>query len=404
MTQFDFGALLTSDSGSTLVAKLSGLVPALMTQHSGVARPGYVQPGMLWVDTSGSVWKLNLFDGTSDVVLFTIDPASHARAVAGYAPLASPTFTGDPKAPTPPVGDNDTSLATTAFVQGEKRYLPWSPASLSADTVLDASWLGTAVRLNATGAFTVTLPTVAGTAGILYLVNMGTSATASHTIAVSDGTIRVGGSSVSSLTLRPGEAILLVADGVRWIGLSRIAATFDAATWAAGTDAGEATISPAKLATTIAAQNRSAVPDLIIEEQKAAGSTGTTATAAAWNKRALNTIARNTIGAAVASGVVTLAAGTYYAEFSAAGQGVNGHVAALRDTSGNVKVLGETAHAYSNTSGMNDSIGSGVFTLSASMALELDHYTTSAGSLGAGIGTQSVALCTFSRLNIWKVA
>jgi hypothetical protein len=34
----------------------------------------------------------------------------------GYAPLASPTFTGDPKAPTASPGDNDTSIATTAFV------------------------------------------------------------------------------------------------------------------------------------------------------------------------------------------------------------------------------------------------------------------------------------------------
>lgn len=33
------------------------------------------------------------------------------------APLASPTFTGDPKAPTPASGDNGTSIATTAFVQ-----------------------------------------------------------------------------------------------------------------------------------------------------------------------------------------------------------------------------------------------------------------------------------------------
>jgi hypothetical protein len=32
------------------------------------------------------------------------------------APLASPVFTGDPKAPTPTAGDNDTSIATTAFV------------------------------------------------------------------------------------------------------------------------------------------------------------------------------------------------------------------------------------------------------------------------------------------------
>lgn len=35
------------------------------------------------------------------------------------APLASPVFTGNPTAPTAASGDNDTSLATTAFVQGE---------------------------------------------------------------------------------------------------------------------------------------------------------------------------------------------------------------------------------------------------------------------------------------------
>jgi hypothetical protein len=36
-----------------------------------------------------------------------------------YAPLASPTFTGNPLAPTPAVDDNDTSIATTAFVIGQ---------------------------------------------------------------------------------------------------------------------------------------------------------------------------------------------------------------------------------------------------------------------------------------------
>jgi hypothetical protein len=37
--------------------------------------------------------------------------------IATKAPLASPTFTGDPQAPTPATADNDTSIATTAFVQ-----------------------------------------------------------------------------------------------------------------------------------------------------------------------------------------------------------------------------------------------------------------------------------------------
>jgi hypothetical protein len=42
---------------------------------------------------------------------------STAAAAATYAPLASPALTGNPTAPTPATGDNDTSIATTAFVQ-----------------------------------------------------------------------------------------------------------------------------------------------------------------------------------------------------------------------------------------------------------------------------------------------
>jgi len=39
------------------------------------------------------------------------------NALALKAPLANAVLTGDPKAPTPALGDNDTSIATTAFVQ-----------------------------------------------------------------------------------------------------------------------------------------------------------------------------------------------------------------------------------------------------------------------------------------------
>ena len=44
---------------------------------------------------------------------------TQSSAASTYAPLASPTFTGDPKAPTPANGDNDTSIATTAFVKNQ---------------------------------------------------------------------------------------------------------------------------------------------------------------------------------------------------------------------------------------------------------------------------------------------
>ena len=46
----------------------------------------------------------------------------------GYATLASPTFSGDPKAPTPATSDNDTSIATTAFVKAQG-YLTSAPVT-----------------------------------------------------------------------------------------------------------------------------------------------------------------------------------------------------------------------------------------------------------------------------------
>lgn len=45
------------------------------------------------------------------------DPYIGYRIVAGSAPIDSPAFTGNPTAPTPAAGDNDTSIATTAFVK-----------------------------------------------------------------------------------------------------------------------------------------------------------------------------------------------------------------------------------------------------------------------------------------------
>jgi hypothetical protein len=52
-----------------------------------------------------------------DSLITTSATLCAAVAACGtFAPLASPVFTGDPRAPTPAPGDNDTSIATTAFV------------------------------------------------------------------------------------------------------------------------------------------------------------------------------------------------------------------------------------------------------------------------------------------------
>jgi len=63
-----------------------------------------------------------------------------AASNQNYAPLASPVFTGDPKAPTPATADNDTSIATTAFVKAQNYvtggpYLPTAGGSLTGDLI-----------------------------------------------------------------------------------------------------------------------------------------------------------------------------------------------------------------------------------------------------------------------------
>ncbi len=306
MTQYGYEPLSPADSGSTLLERINGVVPALVTNHKGPARPGYVLPGMMWIDDSGSAWLLNLYDGASDVAIAAINPQTHVP-VETFVPLTRKIKVG-------------------------------SGLSLDGTNGADAN---------------------------------------------------------------PAEGDLSID---RLLGINLAAKALTPAVWAGGADETEAPISPVKLAATIAAHNKSAVPDLIVEEQKAAGSVGTAATAGAWSKRGLNTIVQNTIGATMSSSVVTLPAGTYFAQFSASGQSLNGHVAALRDTAGVVKVLGETMHTYSNTSGMNQSTGAGKFTLAATTAVELDHYAVTGGLLGPAVGTQGVVTCIFSRLVIWKVA
>ena len=62
-------------------------------------------------------------EGTTQVGLVTTAGTTQVAAVqaaaSGYAPLANPTFTGVPAAPTAGAGTNTTQLATTAFVNGE---------------------------------------------------------------------------------------------------------------------------------------------------------------------------------------------------------------------------------------------------------------------------------------------
>jgi hypothetical protein len=115
--------------------------------------PASPTPGMLWWDSVGGqlyLWYVdpntaqwvaasNLIGGTAGVASFNTRTGAVTLSLAdvtgvGGAPLASPVFTGDARAVTPATGDNDTSIATTAFVQG----VTHGPAP---DTSLDLNFL-----------------------------------------------------------------------------------------------------------------------------------------------------------------------------------------------------------------------------------------------------------------------
>lgn len=95
-------------------------------------------------------------------------------SIAGFAPLASPVFTGNPTAPTPSAGDNDTSVATTAFVQGEiaAKAPIASPAFTGTPTAPTATLGDSSTTLATTAfvaatAFSAVLPAQSGNGGKL---------------------------------------------------------------------------------------------------------------------------------------------------------------------------------------------------------------------------------------------
>jgi microcystin-dependent protein len=101
--------------------------------HRVAPSPGTVQPGNLYVDLQTLTLWLGVtltvdpdgaklvsdIDGTLQLIAETLQDANAYtnQEVATRAPINSPLFTGIPRAPTPPPGDDSTSIATTAFVK-----------------------------------------------------------------------------------------------------------------------------------------------------------------------------------------------------------------------------------------------------------------------------------------------
>ena len=107
--------VLPNPTWSTLSGKPSTFPPTVPIPWTDVSgKPATFPPTVpiAWSDLSGvpASFPPTLPIAQSGVTNLVSD-------LAAKAPLASPTFTGDPKAPTAGASDSDTSIATTAFTQ-----------------------------------------------------------------------------------------------------------------------------------------------------------------------------------------------------------------------------------------------------------------------------------------------
>ena len=101
-------------------------ITAKTASGTGVAvsgTSGIVGDGTNIYITSGAAGALLAANNLSDVAsastsLSNLGGLSTSAAASTYAPIASPTFTGTPAAPTASSGTNTTQLATTAFAYG----------------------------------------------------------------------------------------------------------------------------------------------------------------------------------------------------------------------------------------------------------------------------------------------
>jgi hypothetical protein len=79
--------------------------------------------------------------------------------VSGAAPLASPTFTGTPTAPTATPGTNTTQLATTAFVRADNNVKAWVNFNGTGTVAIRTSFNVSSITDNGTGDYSVNFAT-----------------------------------------------------------------------------------------------------------------------------------------------------------------------------------------------------------------------------------------------------
>ena len=130
------------NSGATMQVNIAGSTAASLFSDAALSVPISnpqvseasgrfdAQSTSWWVDASQAYdIIITLSDGTSVTLLNQYVLGAQAN-VSGFAPINSPTFTGNPQAPTTATNDNSNSLATTSYVQAQG-YAPLNAPALT---------------------------------------------------------------------------------------------------------------------------------------------------------------------------------------------------------------------------------------------------------------------------------
>ena len=143
------GATLTVyNTGSTTLSNIyadaAGATAISNPQTSNAAGRFYVQSTEIWADTSIAYdCTLHLTTGETFTWL-SVWTLGASATVSGFAPINSPTFTGNPQAPTPAANDASGSIATTQFVATAISSATFIPAGIMVAfgmSTLPAGWL-----------------------------------------------------------------------------------------------------------------------------------------------------------------------------------------------------------------------------------------------------------------------
>ena len=110
MAQHDYD--IANGTGAAVRTDINNVLDAVVSQNSGSSAPSTTFSYQYWADTTAGLLKIRNGANNAWVTVGALDAAN-----LGLATLASPALTGNPTAPTPASGDNDTSVATTAFVK-----------------------------------------------------------------------------------------------------------------------------------------------------------------------------------------------------------------------------------------------------------------------------------------------